>query len=267
VTRRLVRGGLVGGAGAILAAALWPTGQAVIPAVATPGGFAAPPTLRLAPPSAVDTPRAEPAAEAEAATPPATTPAPVSTTTRALSSAVMSATLAATPRATPPRTTTRPPSSPRATTTPRTTTRPPSPRVAPPILTPAPVPPASTPTACPATLAGTAGHVARAGYALAKRFGVPVTSILGVGSRGNASDHPSGFALDFMVGPAIGNPLAEYVLAHQKELGVSYVIYRQRYNDGRGWSTMEDRGSPTANHMDHVHVSFARVSPPTLVPC
>lgn len=39
---------------------------------------------------------------------------------------------------------------------------------------------------------------------------------------------------------------------------VDYVIWRQRINtrDGRGWRQMEDRGSITANHFDHVHVSF-----------
>lgn len=39
---------------------------------------------------------------------------------------------------------------------------------------------------------------------------------------------------------------------------VDYVIWRQRINsrDGRGWRQMEDRGSITANHYDHVHVSF-----------
>ena len=53
-----------------------------------------------------------------------------------------------------------------------------------------------------------------------------------------------------------GNALADYVLANRKAFGVTYVIWRQRYNDGSGFTPMEDRGSPTANHMDHVHVSF-----------
>ncbi|WP_425295888.1 hypothetical protein [Nocardia abscessus] len=39
---------------------------------------------------------------------------------------------------------------------------------------------------------------------------------------------------------------------------MTYVIWRQRYNDGNGWSYLEDRGSPTANHYDHVHVSFEK---------
>ncbi|WP_307831975.1 hypothetical protein [Prauserella cavernicola] len=59
-----------------------------------------------------------------------------------------------------------------------------------------------------------------------------------------------------MVGSETGDQLAEYVLANQDEFGVSYVIWSQQYNDGSGWSMMEDRGSATANHYDHVHVSF-----------
>ncbi|MCV7097646.1 hypothetical protein H7H99_21600, partial [Mycobacterium kubicae] len=50
-------------------------------------------------------------------------------------------------------------------------------------------------------------------------------------------------------------------------LGVTYVIWQQRYNDGNGWSTMENRGSPTANHMDHVHVSFLAGAKPPAVSC
>jgi hypothetical protein len=38
-----------------------------------------------------------------------------------------------------------------------------------------------------------------------------------------------------------------------------YIIYRQRIWDVRmpssGWVPMEDRGSITANHYDHVHIS------------
>jgi hypothetical protein len=59
-----------------------------------------------------------------------------------------------------------------------------------------------------------------------------------------------------MVSTATGNALAGYVLAHRADFGVTYVIWRQRYNDGSGWSQMADRGSVTANHYDHVHVSF-----------
>jgi hypothetical protein len=84
----------------------------------------------------------------------------------------------------------------------------------------------------------------------------PVNSVLGRGPRTGTSDHPSGLALDFMVDTPTGNALADFVLANRARLGVKYVIWRQRYNDGTGWSMMEDRGGVTANHYDHVHVSF-----------
>ena len=79
--------------------------------------------------------------------------------------------------------------------------------------------------------------------------------------------HPSAArALDILVsdvygerpsdGNALGDRVAAYALAHQAEHGIWYVIWRQRYNDGTGWDPMEDRGSITQNHYDHVHVSF-----------
>lgn len=57
-------------------------------------------------------------------------------------------------------------------------------------------------------------------------------------------------------GNALGDRVAEYALAHQEPNLIMYVIWRQRYNDGSGWDPMEDRGSITQNHYDHVHVSF-----------
>lgn len=60
---------------------------------------------------------------------------------------------------------------------------------------------------------------------------------------------------------ALGDAVAQFALAHQAEHGIWYVIWRQRYNDGGGWDPMEDRGSITANHYDHVHVSFEETAP------
>lgn len=57
-------------------------------------------------------------------------------------------------------------------------------------------------------------------------------------------------------GNALGDRLAEFALAHQSEFGISYVIWRQRINLGDGWQPMEDRGSITQNHYDHVHTSY-----------
>lgn len=107
---------------------------------------------------------------------------------------------------------------------------------------------------CATSLSGTKPHVAMAGNFLRTLF--PVKDIGGM-RAGGRDDHTTGLALDFMVpNAALGTALANYVLTHQQKLGVSYLIWQQRYNDGHGWSMMENRGSPTANHYDHVHVSF-----------
>ena len=95
--------------------------------------------------------------------------------------------------------------------------------------------------------------------------------MLGRGNRSNrTSDHPSGHALDFMVygNRALGDSLAAYALQEQEALGITYVIWRQRINsgDGRGWRAQADRGGITANHFDHVHVSFER-EPARGLPC
>jgi hypothetical protein len=112
---------------------------------------------------------------------------------------------------------------------------------------------------CPRNVTGLSGvkpWVGTAGSQLRCIF--DVSSLGGVGSRPNASDHPQGLAIDFMVGRGTGDKLADYVLKYRDAFKVKYVIYRQRINFGSGWKAMEDRGSPTANHMDHVHVSFDR---------
>lgn len=57
-------------------------------------------------------------------------------------------------------------------------------------------------------------------------------------------------------GHAFGDEVAEYALANQAKFRIEYVIYRQRIHFGEGWEAMEDRGSITQNHFDHVHVSF-----------
>jgi hypothetical protein len=59
-----------------------------------------------------------------------------------------------------------------------------------------------------------------------------------------------------MVDRATGDRLAGCALNNRAALGITYVIWRQRINFGNGWQPMEDRGGITANHYDHVHVSF-----------
>ena len=83
------------------------------------------------------------------------------------------------------------------------------------------------------------------------------------GTRASAADpggHPSGLALDYMVmsDVALGEAIVEYHRANWDELGVDYLIYRQRMlsSPSGSWQPMEDRGSATANHMDHPHVNY-----------
>jgi len=62
----------------------------------------------------------------------------------------------------------------------------------------------------------------------------------------------------------LGNAITAFGIANLDRYGVWYLIYRQRiYNPqiGSYWRAMEDRGSPTANHFDHVHFSFNETAP------
>jgi phage-related protein len=102
---------------------------------------------------------------------------------------------------------------------------------------------------------GVRPHVAQAGHYLRRRFGIG--SVGGVGFRPNASDHPKGLALDFMTSGENGTALANEVIRNRAHYAATYAIWRQRINTGSGWRPMANRGSPTANHYDHVHVSFA----------
>jgi hypothetical protein len=84
------------------------------------------------------------------------------------------------------------------------------------------------------------------------------TSFLGL--RSSSGYHGEGRALDCMISDStVGWDAARWLRANAKSLGVMEVIYRQQIwtvqRSSDGWRSMSDRGSPTANHMDHVHVS------------
>jgi hypothetical protein len=102
--------------------------------------------------------------------------------------------------------------------------------------------------------------------AVDRRFGPFVT----IGCwRPGSDDHSQGRACDFMLSTggvlpttdkvALGYEVAAWAQANASRLGIEYIIYRQRIWDIRmgssGWVPMEDRGSITANHFDHVHIS------------
>ena len=81
------------------------------------------------------------------------------------------------------------------------------------------------------------------------------------GGRRNdpGSDHHSGNAVDVMITGSTGDRITEYLIKNRSELGVEYVIFEQKiFASYTGWKgrPMSDRGSVTANHYDHVHISF-----------
>jgi hypothetical protein len=77
--------------------------------------------------------------------------------------------------------------------------------------------------------------------------------------RGGGGDHGTGRAVDIMVSGARGWDIANFIRENYVALGVSYIIYSQQIwsveRSGEGWRGMSNRGSATANHYDHVHVS------------
>ncbi|MBF4554383.1 peptidoglycan DD-metalloendopeptidase family protein [Corynebacterium suicordis] len=76
-------------------------------------------------------------------------------------------------------------------------------------------------------------------------------------------DHPSGRAADIMIpnsesaeGKKLGDSIKDYLFANKDAFHIEYMIWRQTYipSDGAP-NPMGDRGSPTQNHFDHVHVT------------
>ncbi|MFI8696641.1 peptidoglycan DD-metalloendopeptidase family protein [Dietzia maris] len=76
-------------------------------------------------------------------------------------------------------------------------------------------------------------------------------------------DHPSGRAVDIMIpnyesseGRELGNRITNYLLTHREFFHLEYMIWRQMYIPSSGQpNLMDDRGNPTQNHYDHVHVT------------
>jgi hypothetical protein len=73
-------------------------------------------------------------------------------------------------------------------------------------------------------------------------------------------EHASGRALDIMNSDVtLGNAIAAFLQAHASELHLYDIIWRQHIwtpeRASEGWRYMPSRGSATADHYDHVHVS------------
>jgi hypothetical protein len=84
-----------------------------------------------------------------------------------------------------------------------------------------------------------------------------ITSYGGWAARG---EHASGKALDIMTtDKALGDQIAAFLQSHAAQLNLFDVIWWDRIwtpvRAAEGWRAYGNHGSPTANHMDHVHVS------------
>jgi uncharacterized protein YraI len=83
--------------------------------------------------------------------------------------------------------------------------------------------------------------------------------ITSYGTWRSDGEHGQGRAIDIMVSGETGWAIAEFLRANYSALGIEYIIYSQQMwsveRGGEGWRGMSDRGSTTANHYDHVHVT------------
>lgn len=93
-----------------------------------------------------------------------------------------------------------------------------------------------------------------------------ISEIGGYRAQDPYPDHPSGRALDIMIpdalseeGKKLGTAVRDWLHDNKASLGLNYLIWQQMYEPGGnpgGGNRMEDRGSATQNHLDHLHVLF-----------
>jgi len=105
---------------------------------------------------------------------------------------------------------------------------------------------------------------------LIKTWGGSSSGISRACTTGGTSEHKEGRALDWHMDMKNASDVAQvdkaltWITANNGEiarrLGIMYIIWNQRlwatYAPDRGWRNEADRGSYTANHKDHVHISL-----------
>ena len=114
--------------------------------------------------------------------------------------------------------------------------------------------------------AGLTDHTRQMRHFIMTKFNVKVAGGFRHDDDGTGHGHGSGMAVDFMADKETGDKIAKYMQRNFKQLGIYYIIWEQKYfmnianiyGPANRWNLMEDRGSVTQNHNDHVHVSFAK---------
>lgn len=133
---------------------------------------------------------------------------------------------------------------------------------------PTSTPPSSSTAHAPVFIVGDVA-VVRLGQALTATFGdLPMT---GRRTPDAVGDHARGLALDVMVpqwntpaGIARGDAITAWVQSHSAQYRVRYTLWRQQYQAvGDQPAPMGDRGNPTANNLDHVHITVNAPGPRT----
>ena len=83
-------------------------------------------------------------------------------------------------------------------------------------------------------------------------------SLSSYGGQDGHGEHVNGQAIDFMVSGSTGEQVKDYLYANRAAFDLFDIIWAQTIwtieRSGEGFRSMEDRGSATANHFDHVHI-------------
>ena len=124
--------------------------------------------------------------------------------------------------------------------------------------------PSSIPSSWLAVEQGLTPNAIKVHRAMRARF--PQITVYGGVRPSVIPDHEQGRALDCMIpdyrsasGKALGDDAAAWARANARALGINYVIWNQHIwnitRDSEGWRYMADRGSDSANHLNHIHIT------------
>lgn len=101
---------------------------------------------------------------------------------------------------------------------------------------------------------GLVAGTAELGKIIGQKFGI--SNIGGWRPQDKYGEHSTGRALDVMTSnKSTGDAVKDFAVANASAIDLKWAIWQQRiwYPNGSS-KAMPDRGSPTQNHMDHVHI-------------
>ena len=116
---------------------------------------------------------------------------------------------------------------------------------------------ASCPSSAQSIMSGLTSRTANVLRGLCAAF--PGINNYGGTRSGGGSYHSTGQAIDVMISGDAGWDVANWARNNSGSLGIIEVLYAQKIwtaqRSGEGWRSFSDRGSTSANHYDHVHIS------------